>query len=143
MPPIVDASTHPARRWTHSSLVQSRWPRQRARWIVSRQLVRHELAHLAGPAGVVAGTFAGDLALRGRSGVVLTLSRSHDRVRLEVESTTSHGPSRTDGGHCLLDLAPGQGSLGLLSLDWGVTDRPAGIHGLWALFDTEVATSPD
>ena len=132
--------------WTHALRVNGRSSRHDARLFVSGQLTSHEVYHLVAPAGLVAAVLARDVRRRGGPGLLLTLTRADMLVRLTVDDTTPDsragppGPDATTGAHSserssLVDRPAGQGILALLCVDWGVTDRPGGVDGLWAVFD--------
>ncbi|GAA1919332.1 hypothetical protein [Nocardioides marmoribigeumensis] len=136
-----------AEHWTHRLQVDGGSSGHETRSFVSGQLTRHGIFHLVSPAGLVAAVLARDVLQRGRSGLLLTLSRADSVVRLTIDETPA-GTDSTDSGDSgegapvaevdhatLVDRPPGQGILGLLSMDGGVTTRPGRVDGLWAVFD--------
>ena len=123
----------PAESWAHEALLEGAGARHAARAFVSARLVDHEVSHLVAAASVVAAILTRDVMLRSGSALRLTVSRTDAVVRVTVDCASDE--VRTGTQPSLLDLTPGHGILGLLSLRWGVTVRPERVDGLWAVFD--------
>jgi hypothetical protein len=133
MTPADDPSVGAVQLWNHQILLDGDASRHTARSFVSGQLLSHEIFHLVAPASVVAAILTRDVMLRGGGRLRLTLTRIEELVRLTVDGLSDDG--RATERTTLLDGPPGQGIVGLLSLDWGVTEATRRVEGLWAVFD--------
>ncbi len=110
-----------------------------ARHFVRFQLCEHLLSHLTDDVELVASELATNAVLHARTAFRVTLKRSGQTLRLEVEDGSRAEPVRVVAQ--VFDETGGRGMaiVRLLTRDWGVDRHAGGGKSVWAEFDPEPA----
>jgi anti-sigma regulatory factor (Ser/Thr protein kinase) len=123
-----------AGNWSHQATFEaSPISASQARAFVSHHLVDHRLLYLVDPVRLVASELATNALVHAQTAFSVTLSASDQTVLLTVRDNSLALPTRR-AAQAMYPSGRGLEIVGIVSLDWGVSDNGAGAKAVWASF---------
>lgn len=120
--------------WSHQATFEaSPICASQARNFVTQQLIDHRLLYLVDPVRLVASELATNAVVHAHTAFSVTLARSGQTVMLTVRDDSPALPTRRVA-QVMDPSGRGLEIVGIVSLDWGVSDDGAGSKAVWATF---------